>query len=79
MTTEYSQARGGTLVYRRKQILEMLGISNATLYSWIADGRFPAPVSLGPNTRAWLASEVEDLLIQRTKERDHQLELALDR
>lgn len=27
--------------------------SRTTAYRWIKEEKFPAPVSLGPNTRAW--------------------------
>jgi prophage regulatory protein len=61
---------------RRKEILELLGISNTTLWDWIRKGRFPAPIDLGPNSRAWLADEVNTLIDQRRAERDQALEIA---
>ena len=75
MSLEHSPARSGVRVLRRKQILEMFGISNTTLWEWVRTGKFPAPIDLGPNTRAWLAEEVDAFLLQRAKERPQQLEL----
>jgi prophage regulatory protein len=72
MSEEPSPACAGVRVLRRKQVLDKLKISSATLYSWIQAGCFPAPIKLGPNSRAWLESEIDDLLIQRAKERAHQ-------
>jgi prophage regulatory protein len=72
MSLDYSPARGGLRVLRRQQVLDLFQISNATLYSWIAAGRFPAPVEAGPNTKVWLGHEIDALLIERAKERDRQ-------
>jgi prophage regulatory protein len=33
-----------------------------TLRRWVAEGRFPAPVALGPNTLAWRESEVAEFV-----------------
>ena len=33
--------------------------NHTTLYRWIAEGRFPAGVKLGPNTRAWTEDEID--------------------
>ncbi len=70
MFLEHSPARGGIRVLRRKQILEQFGISNATLWTWTAAGRFPRPIDLGPNTRAWLEDEIDAVLRERMRERD---------
>jgi prophage regulatory protein len=70
MSIEHNPARGGVQVLRRQQILDLFKISSATLYSWINQGYFPAPVALGPNTKCWIQSEIENLLVERAKERD---------
>jgi predicted DNA-binding transcriptional regulator AlpA len=31
-----------------------------TLWRWVKSGHFPAPVELGPNTRAWPEPSVEE-------------------
>jgi predicted DNA-binding transcriptional regulator AlpA len=36
----------------------MVPVSNATLWRMVKDGRFPAPVKLGPNVTAWRADDV---------------------
>jgi prophage regulatory protein len=77
MSFEHSPARGGMRVYRRKELLELLGISATTLYAWIAQGRFPRPINLGANSVAWLQSEVDEYLQERARERD-QLAAAAD-
>jgi prophage regulatory protein len=73
MSLEHSPARGTRRIMRRKEILELLGVSNTTLWDWIRAGKFPAPISLGPNSRAWLADEIDDLIDRRREERDQSL------
>lgn len=38
----------------------------STIYRWIQDGIWPAPIRLGPNVAAWLADEVDAVLRART-------------
>jgi predicted DNA-binding transcriptional regulator AlpA len=58
--------------YLRFRDLVARGVVNnrMTLRRWIAAGTFPAPVSLGPNTKAWLVDEVEAAEAARLAERD---------
>jgi prophage regulatory protein len=70
MSIEHSPARGGVRIYRRKELLELLGVSATTLYAWIAEGRFPRQINLGVNSVAWLQAEVDAYLQERAKERD---------
>jgi prophage regulatory protein len=70
MSLEHSPARGGVRILRQRQVLELLGISSSTLWEWVRKGRFPRPISLGPNTRAWLPEEIDQHLLARAKERD---------
>jgi prophage regulatory protein len=72
MSLEHNPARAGLRILRRQLVLDMLQISASTLYNWIAQGKFPAPIEAGPNTRAWLAHEIDEHLLQRAKERDEQ-------
>jgi prophage regulatory protein len=74
MSLEHGPQRGGIRVLRRKQILELFGISSTTLWAWVRMGKFPAPISLGSNTRVWLAAEIDGLLVERAKERDRKRE-----
>lgn len=45
-------------ILRRKTVLEMLGISSATLHRRLHDGSVPAPVRLGPNSVGWKLSSI---------------------
>lgn len=44
---------------RPDRILEMLGVSRVTLWKYVRDGKFPAPVKIGA-TRFWDESEVDE-------------------
>jgi predicted DNA-binding transcriptional regulator AlpA len=43
----------------------ILPVSPATLWRWVAQGRFPAPFHLGSNTTVWEADKIEQFLAQR--------------
>jgi predicted DNA-binding transcriptional regulator AlpA len=43
VSLEHSPAR--TLLIRRRALLQLLGVSHTTLYSWIAAGTFPPPIN----------------------------------
>jgi prophage regulatory protein len=45
----------------------MLPVSPATLWRWVAEGKFPAPFKLGANTTVWDAEKVEQFLAQRAE------------
>ena len=45
---------------REKQLRdEILRVAHSTLWRWVSDKRFPAPVRLGPRVTAWRRSDVE--------------------
>jgi predicted DNA-binding transcriptional regulator AlpA len=44
-------------------------IDASTLYRGIREGRYPKPVSIGPNSRRWLRSECQAVLNQMVEGR----------
>lgn len=52
-------------IVRRAEVLEVTGLSRATLYRLISDGRFPAPVKLAANAVGWREAEVREWLESR--------------
>ncbi|MBB5215726.1 AlpA family phage regulatory protein [Parapusillimonas granuli] len=48
------------MFYRMRDVLRMTALSRSTLYRRIADGSFPAPVSLGGAAKGWRRSDLED-------------------
>jgi prophage regulatory protein len=43
---------------RVRKVTEMVGFSKTTLYARVRDGTFPKPIALGPQTVAFLESDV---------------------
>jgi prophage regulatory protein len=44
------------------------GLSRSSIYLWISNEKFPAPVSLGARAVGWVESEVDDWVAQRIME-----------
>lgn len=44
------------LVYRKKKVLELFGVSETTLRRWMDGEGFPRPVQLGPRAVGWPAA-----------------------
>lgn len=40
----------------------LVPISATTLWAWVADGKFPKPVKLGPRVTAWRVEDIRDYL-----------------
>jgi prophage regulatory protein len=49
-----------------KNSLGLLPVSPATIWRWVAEGKFPKPFKLGPNTTVWDIEQVE-AAIERLK------------
>jgi len=41
-----------------KEVSTRLGIGRSTLWAWVAQGRFPAPVKIGPRASRWTDSSI---------------------
>lgn len=52
-------------IIRRPRVQQRTGLSRSTLYQYIKDGAFPAPVQLGPRAVGWLDSEISDWINAR--------------
>ena len=52
---------------RRPQVQQRTGLSRSSLYRFIKDGHFPAPVPLGARSVAWLESDVSDWIASRVR------------
>ncbi|WP_282876584.1 helix-turn-helix transcriptional regulator [Pseudomonas peli] len=57
-------------ILRLKDVIDITGLSRSTLYLYIAEGRFPKPVSLGDRCVGWVESEAHDWILARIAERD---------
>jgi prophage regulatory protein len=63
-----SMPNGNTprLLARLPVVLKVTGLGRSTIYRWIADGSFPAPVRLGPRAVAWRWADLDRWTQSRT-------------
>lgn len=66
MTAMQTTTHEPTLL-RRPQVQQRTGLSRSTLYQYIKDGDFPAPIPLGTRAVAWLESDVSAWITARVK------------
>lgn len=48
---------------RLKQVLEQVPLSKSTIYQWVKEGRFPAPVKLTNRCTVWSAEDNHSLVV----------------
>jgi prophage regulatory protein len=54
------EATPPSLVFLSKaQVLKRIPVTGVTLWSWVRQGKFPAPRALGPNKTVWVEAEVD--------------------
>jgi predicted DNA-binding transcriptional regulator AlpA len=53
---------------RAKQLAELLGVNQSTIWRWRKKKGFPTPTSLGPNTVVWSKSAIDDWIDAIDKE-----------
>ena len=63
MTTA-QQVQGGERLIRMPELLKLVGISRATAYRYLANGKLPQPVKLSTRCVAWKASVINEWLAQ---------------
>lgn len=64
-STDVRARSGADALLRLSDVLAPDGpipVSKSTWWQGVKDGRFPAPVKLGPRTTAWRASEIAALV-----------------
>jgi prophage regulatory protein len=54
-----------TRLLRLQQVIDRTGMSRSTLYTWVAQGRMPAPVCISDRTTGWVEQEIEDFVRSR--------------
>jgi prophage regulatory protein len=50
---------------RRPEVEKRTGLSTSTLYSLIAQGKFPKPIKITGHRVAWIETEVDDWAAER--------------
>ncbi|MGK0269546.1 MAG: prophage regulatory protein [Cocleimonas sp.] len=53
-----------------KAVMDCTGLGRSTVYNYIAENQFPKPVSLGLRAVAWVASEVQNWILEKIEARD---------
>jgi len=52
-------------ILRLPSVRAVTGLSRSTLYNRIAEGSFPAPISLGGRAVGWIEAEIQEWLEDR--------------
>jgi prophage regulatory protein len=50
---------------RLTQVRARTGLSRSTLYAYMRDGRFPAPIAISERCVAWVESEIDTWIADR--------------
>jgi len=61
-------------ILRLPKVLDRTGLGRSTIYAYIASGKFPKPIPLGPRAVGWNEAEVDEWLIQKIN-RSHNLNI----
>ena len=55
---------------RLNDVTHTTGLGRSTIYKYIAEGKFPKPVSLGGTRVGWVEQEIQDWIMERIEARD---------
>ena len=55
---------------RFSEVQKIIPVSRSTIFRWVRNDKFPAPINLGPNTRAWREEDIRAWLDNKTEHRD---------
>lgn len=47
---------------KKKGIPPMVPVSRSTVWAWVKEGKFPAPIKLGPSTTCWKLSDIQQFI-----------------
>ena len=53
------------LVVRMSRLVEMIGLSRATIWKMLSQDKFPSPIRLGSKSVGWRVKDIEDWLQNR--------------
>lgn len=57
------------------EVMALTSLGRSTVYKFVAEGKFPKQVSLGPNCVAWVEDEVKDWISSKIEQRDDDLSI----
>lgn len=55
-------------ILRLPKVKSRVDLSRSSIYSFIKQGKFPEPISLGDRAVGWLESEIDDWLAEKVKQ-----------
>jgi prophage regulatory protein len=67
MKSEKDEVR--TTLVRLDQVKARTGLSRSTLYAYVREGRFPAPVAISKRCVAWVEGEIDRRIADRIASR----------
>jgi len=56
-------------ILRMPDVMARVGVSKPTIYLWIKNGAFPAPLKIGPRASGWLVAEIDAWIADRATAR----------
>ena len=57
-------------ILKLREVMNVTGLGRSSVYKFIAEDKFPKPVSLGERAVGWLDVEINDWIMERVAERD---------
>ncbi len=66
--TPSTAAYAAPTLLRRSLVQNRVQLSRSSIYLRMAQGTFPKPIRLGPNSVAWLASDIDSWICERAAE-----------
>lgn len=64
----------GLRLIRLPEVKNRVGLSRSTIYNYIASKIFPAPITLGRRSVAWLESDIDTWITDRLVEAGREVE-----
>jgi predicted DNA-binding transcriptional regulator AlpA len=49
---------------REKHVLQLVPVAHSTLWAWVREGKFPAPLKLSDRITVWRSSDVQSFISQ---------------
>jgi prophage regulatory protein len=49
---------------REKHVLQIVPVAHSTLWAWVREGKFPAPLKLSERITVWRSSDVQSFISQ---------------
>jgi prophage regulatory protein len=47
---------------RIKEVSKLTTLGKSTIWLWVAQGKFPKPISLGPTIKVWRSKDIKEWL-----------------